>query len=780
MDPRRPGYNPDYAAKRKPSRSPPGGVTTKMQRTGNGSDAADAPTSGRPAPPALMTVAPMPADSLVDMLMAFGNQCSKVASTHVIQNQAQMALDRANAEYRKMSEHFQTFPQIREQKTAAKNKAEKSLKAATTDLDQHREAQKQLATSIATLVAKAQPAVGAASAADLQHVEQKCNAIEKKLDDSNNSFSAADRQRIEIKFKDLEQQVGHLNNVIKDHQSFEGQIKDLTLRYTQLDKDLKATHNSSAADKQCVKDKCKDLEQQVAILTMHTQLDKDLKATHNSSAADKQCIKDKCKDLEQQVGHLNNVIKDHQSLEGQIKDLTRRYTQLEKDLKAVDSRLSSLQDHVAGDSGDSLQAKLLALTVQTSQIKTTSNMNETTNTCSSQTIEARFQHERDLARDENEKRDQAIAQYVEDGIKGVKEDREAVLQQITAMSQARAQDVAQVNALRNDILADMSTIKNRLVTMESKTEDYESVKSTVGDHVQEISKLKGEISTKADKEFVAGAMQNEDYESVKSTVGNHAQEISKLKGEVSNKADKEFVASAMQKVTREQHAVQPSSGPPTPGMVLPGSSNGSMPPQTNGIHPQGSLNPSGQPRVGSFSNPSSFDAEKRITELQQQTDILSYVTQRLQTQYNNLTTESVCQAMLDQLGEVWPHAKNWEGWINELKARQAEFDRQKEEMQGQVAKLALDAGMALEAAKEARNFSAATTRITSEAESRSEQQAKACQTIRQELDGVSKRLSELESQGRKELLELSGRVSTIVTEIGKVKGTFEAWEENRG
>ncbi|KAF2771617.1 hypothetical protein EJ03DRAFT_372585 [Teratosphaeria nubilosa] len=647
MDPRRPGYNPDYAAKRKPSRSPPGGAPSKSQRTGNGSDAADTPTSGRPASPALMTAAPTPAESLVDMLMAFGNQCSKVASTNVVQMQAQMTLDRANAEYRKMSEHFQTFPQIREQKTAAKNKAEKSLKAATADLNQHRDAQKDLATCIATLVAKAQSAASKASAADIKLVEQKCNALEKKLDGSNNPFSAADRQRIE----------------------------------------------------------------------------------------------DKCKDLEQQLGHLKNMIKDHQSFEGQIKDLTRKYTLSEKDVKAIDSRLLSLENHVAGDSGDSLQAKALALTAQTEQFKINSKTNEQTDTWNGQAIQARFEHEKDLARDENEKRDQAIAQYVENGIKEVKEDIEAVSQQVTTMSHARNQDVAQVNALRIDMVADMSAVKDRLVTVESKTEDYESVKSAVGNHAQEISNLKAEVSTKADKEYVAGAMQ---------------------------------------KVTREQHAVQPPSRTPTPGTVLHGSSNGNMTPQANGFHSQANLNLSGQPRAGSFSNPSSFDAEKKITELQQQADMLSYVTQRLQTQYNNLTTESVCQAMLDQLGEVWPHAKNWEGWVNEFKARQAEFDRQKEEMKGQVSKLAMDADMALKAAKEAKDSSAATTQITSAAESRSEPQAKACQNSRQELDGVLKQLTELESQGRKELVELSGRVNTIATEFSKVKGTFQAWEESRG
>ncbi|KAK5136433.1 hypothetical protein LTR08_003078 [Meristemomyces frigidus] len=53
-------------------------------------------------------------------------------------------------------------------------------------------------------------------------------------------------------------------------------------------------------------------------------------------------------------------------------------------------------------------------------------------------------------------------------------------------------------------------------------------------------------------------------------------------------------------------------------------------------------------------------------------DGLNRITQNLQKQYNNLTTEEVCAAMMDQFGTIWPHAKNYNNSIVGLQTEMRE------------------------------------------------------------------------------------------------------------
>lgn len=97
--------------------------------------------------------------------------------------------------------------------------------------------------------------------------------------------------------------------------------------------------------------------------------------------------------------------------------------------------------------------------------------------------------------------------------------------------------------------------------------------------------------------------------------------------------------------------------------------------------------------------------------LVQKHDCLTIVTQRLQMQYNNLTMDEVCQAMMDQFAVIWPHAKNYNNAINSLRSDFAKMQQMAQSSITTAETAGITAGEAKKTAEDARQSAAAADNV---------------------------------------------------------------------
>ncbi|KAK4580454.1 hypothetical protein LTR86_000657 [Recurvomyces mirabilis] len=221
-------------------------------------------------------------------------------------------------------------------------------------------------------------------------------------------------------------------------------------------------------------------------------------------------------------------------------------------------------------------------------------------------------------------------------------------------------------ALRNqstrDRESDCKQITDSLTELATSTSDtFKAIRSDAEDMKRNHAELNQRIG---------------DLHAMRGDISDNRRRIGELGTELGSKVDRtQFISSqdisnkgleGILKTLTEQQAAIPAS---TARQQPPRLPNGTSPAAINGFQPPAMRSPqvNGVPRNtapgGSTGNPST---DQKLQEMSQKVEALTYAFQMFQRQYNNITSDDMAARMLEQFGDVWPHAKNYNSAIADL------------------------------------------------------------------------------------------------------------------
>ncbi|TKA25538.1 hypothetical protein B0A50_05399 [Salinomyces thailandicus] len=301
---------------------------------------------------------------------------------------------------------------------------------------------------------------------------------------------------------------------------------------------------------------------------------------------------------------------------------------------------------------------------------------------------------------------------------------------------------------------DLEPMKQRLELMEKNMDAFEGqlqqTSDLVVDHVDaEMNKVNDELQTRADErvqdlqlvdvfssetrtrlEDLQKAFET-NQSSMQATASSIEASFKEVQQVLDKKIDKEFVTGSLtvleQKVDAVRAAKFPTAAPPdtrssNSPLPSPGGTQGrfqmsnGMPPPTTfaSSRPNNGTPNSGPPQTNQYL----FEAIAKLTNdvkyVKDKHDVLTRATQSLQTRFNNLTTDEICQTMLDQFSTVWPHAANYNQSVWDLQnniGKLRHFIERVDAATSSAATTALEAKTMAEAAS--KDFGKATSHTTS-------------------------------------------------------------------
>ncbi|KAK3671657.1 hypothetical protein LTR78_008390 [Recurvomyces mirabilis] len=167
-----------------------------------------------------------------------------------------------------------------------------------------------------------------------------------------------------------------------------------------------------------------------------------------------------------------------------------------------------------------------------------------------------------------------------------------------------------------------------------------------------------------------------DLELVRGNISDNRRQIGELATDLANKVDRtQFISSQdtfnkglegiLKTLTEQQASISASTARQQP----PRLPNGTSPAASNGFQPPAMRSPqvNGIPRTNAVGAPSGNPStDQKLQEMSQKVEALTYAFQMFQRQYNNITSDDMAARMLEQFGDVWPHAKNYNSAIADL------------------------------------------------------------------------------------------------------------------
>jgi chromosome segregation ATPase len=552
------------------------------------------------------------------LLMNFTDRVVQLSVLHIDMKQAVSVLERAKREQQSMQPHFDGFAAIKEQKTRATAHAEAKLQALKKQIDDSTRKQRQLEVDIAGLF--------------------KIAEVQPKPILPNNENQQSESVSLE-EFKELKKKYEELQVKFSGLSSGNGQA---TRKVEELELKVQLLHSQVLGD---------EVDGVVGLAS----LGKDFANLSNNVDG----LGAKLKDLEDKVLDARNETADS---EHRHKELSKRLTEAEKKvtrfshelmmhpknipqrLDKVESKLQELKSEVNKNPPD-LVARVEKLEkpramAEAAPKKQTSDqgdlagrVDKVEQALAASNASARLEKlENDFQRFETDQdtRDEVIGG-----------DQEAIREDVKRLAEQRENDVQGVNTLNAALDEEIQGLKKKVEPLQQKGASIDDIHNTIREYSATLRSLETRLSSKVDKDFVMGSLEP--------VIQKH-------------------VASAVSARLGSQAPPPPPAPSRTPTPVFgpgggpgPRLQNGNAPPPANGFQPQ--LN--GSPQINGVAS-SPLGIEPKLNELQARCDALTAVVQRLQTQYNNLTTGEICQAMLDQIADIYPHAKNWEKSSREL------------------------------------------------------------------------------------------------------------------
>ncbi|KAK4542729.1 hypothetical protein LTR36_006301 [Oleoguttula mirabilis] len=757
----------------------------------------------------------------VDLLMKFSNQVTEIATSQITRQQMDARRKQANKEYDSMQGHFASFPAIKESKSVKKKIAEHDYKVINERLNKEMSVQKTLVEGVATLFSQAAEVKPTSSRAILSTglTQQDLDRLQTKYDGWKQDVQAeydSLKKHVLAQHVDLKKEVhAQQDELRKDmHDKYNRLRKDVQEQYDGLRRDLRVQegdlkqeffHVKRLADKascdsgqvpQCMSqvkrhdaelrdirdngqrhdDELKDVRTKLDILKRTVIAAEPAQTAALSGKMRVDRLEKDSAGLVTTVARMKEKLDvlstftmgdDDEPVDTPVdrkSNIGRKVQQLQQQMDRVDSRLQTMQGAVQEEGKDTVVKRLknldrlvnnLASQVQSNELplpQRLSQLEQDYNTLEADLKAIKASPQAPLAMYSSitadleplsERLDQAEAVMGEydkqlrdshDLYIGYINDEVAQLQaQISSVDNARSEDTNSINAALVDVTTNISHVKKELADLGKNGSNVKDTNRAVSKINEALSGLHEMLGRKADAEFVKGKMVSIDQQ-LKALASSRTPTPGPAQSTTSRPANGTFPLPAIS-----------GMGPPATGS-----------PQMNGI-PQNILL-----HVNKI--------KEDIRDLGAKHDSLSTVTQRLQTQYNNLTTDEVCQAMLDQFATVWPHAKAYEHSIGGLKVEVAKLQQETQKLIGKANKnvelVSTTANAAGKIAEEAKETAEAASRSAAAADS-------VALSVRGDMQKLSNRVNNAESLAQ----TASTAASAAQRDMGNVKETVSAMQQ---
>lgn len=678
MDPRRANYNTDAATKRKASQSPagssrksakasplialttrgpPGSAVTDDSRpaaqlqteliagselvaspSSNGQRYEDA-TSGRSTPKDKTIVTlqqPRPDNSgtnasttAIDMLLSFSESTASLSSAQVRAKLAEERVGTARKEYEAMKPRFLGFPAIRDQKTIALTRAEGHLKTAQAELDAESKLHHVRVRNVAALLDK--PAeVAPVLAPSSDHVSR-----------AQYDLLCDQHQKLEQRFSQLEDRAREHSAALRDARSEVADSKADRLRlqgnvgqipvlqsYMNADKEWKRSAEPSIKLIEGLDGRVKAVTELATASTSPSALQGKLKTLEAGLAR----IDSRTDDLEQGIHEegKESVIKRLKKHDQLINNLTMQSEIEGKPLKQLVKQVELDLDKLMHDVKDD-RAKVAALSAAAAHKGQSGNAVTASDDAGVDMGSAIGRVDKAQA---DVKRLEAF----------ITESQFMILGDFdTAIADLKNE----MASLREAWVRDVKDNDEKLAAIRETNQSAEARTTRLNDEIERSThsliseaKLTGDARSAQLESKIE--LLSKDVNEVKASVGRHSQDIQAIRTKVTENS---------------------THGPAPSGVRPQQQPNGVMnSPRTNSPQINGARSIQQQ-----HQGPSNQDLLNRM-------DMLTGVTNRLQVQYNNITTDEVVRAMVDQFSQMYPHAKQFNAAVNEVKAQLAQMN----------------------------------------------------------------------------------------------------------
>ena len=314
-----------------------------------------------------------------------------------------------------------------------------------------------------------------------------------------------------------------------------------------------------------------------------------------------------------------------------------------KRLKNLDRHVNNLSSQVIGDGTQMLQGRLSQLECDQKalldDVEATKEQVKSAQSAAAATATASASSQTSL---------QNRLSKVERDMKSFNDDVDAInattleafdpiSQRLSRLETEKAEDIRLMDGTFTEIKSSLEASKAQIAALEDANTQQKSVNESIPELRASIEKAEKSLSEKVNDNVVAGMKQ--ELEALKAA-SPHVRTL--------RQSDGPFASPNHSPIVNGMHGNQQAVG------STPASKNGSPNPSAGWL--QDINNEMGKMR-------------QDVRNVNDKHDALTYVTQRLQQQYNNITTDEVCQAMLNQLGNVWPHALNYNESVNKLTSR---------------------------------------------------------------------------------------------------------------
>lgn len=637
-------------------------------------------------------------NNIYEKLMSAFSHVDTLAQSALLKNQASVTFDRAANEYENMQNQFANFPIIKEQKTFAKTQAEDRLKGYERTVEAETAVQRRLVKDLATLISQALSEANATKPAEPVMADfvprSEFEALEKQL----KSQVSTREERINMLQKNFEERVS------KFEKSSEGRISKLETNVASTGERIdNATKQNVSSEKRLLKVEKQFLSSEERVQTIEKRVKssddvidkvanqvKLATAKGDTSQATLVSVQEKVSGIDKKVSEVREELK----------------TNLDETCQARHDKLYQEGQEIVANVKNAL-AKIEALekAVQTGKPILPTAPTEATSAVNLGSIEERLAKlEFDM---DNEN---GFIPSLEAAMsKGVDEVHEL----IGAIGNGWPEDGPEDEQGWNDLKAKMAGL--------ASVNDLNSSVLRVNDHIEKVTKahrqninddmkelgaqlahkatkqsvdeltrdFKTQLAGKADEQKMADRMDD-----IRSRLGNKAAQssletaIGELKNEqreYANGVEAAYVrldslTDSIQKLQNqmESSATQVTQQPNGPSRLATPNrsstpSNGPSAPvnglaQSNGTPVNNVPQPNGGPVMPPLDIQQQF---KKIAEKHAFYDMkheaLSTATISLEDRYNNLTTDVVVQAMVDEMSKMYPDAKNTQKALYDLK-----------------------------------------------------------------------------------------------------------------
>lgn len=609
-------------------------------------------------------------NSLLDAVKDMVSQLTAEAALHVSRNLAKEQSETAEIEFKNMKSNFDRFPDIRKRVSKARDEAEEKVASLAGELKDKENAQsgitQALCQAIVNLTISTDADPDSVSRDEFDALQTNHSGLMARFDKQQATIVELQTALREIK-EDCVARKAQISSMQQSTKSDTTALKEQLTRAEQI--------STEHVEKQ--------LQPRIEKLEALAKLTEDDHVKIEGHARDLGVTKadvSKLKTL--QVTEKANIAQNFDSITADISDLRGCVDVISDRVDSCRIDLYKVQNEASGDHKGSLSKRLESQELITRKLQTITDVNTTQPAVagavqlgkSIMDIQADIQQMKE-SRSADARSDFHSKFITEtlfnDSIESLKANIEADSDQRDQVLSGEFMKAAGELQTKLDKKVEELDCSKELDQLRKKTTDLQSWADSANTTIvkkEELDSLAKKIGGLANKEEAA-----KDLRDLKSWVSAQVGSLAKtLEGLQSNFASLSSTVQALEKSASTNHAVSSPAG---------AWQTRSLPPQTSTIHNPRSNMPMQSVQTNGISSPANGSplntannglpgpSSQELLILQNQINGIIGHIQQLRQRFDNLTTEEVVKAMVDQMSRMYPAVKDFEAAVRSLNSR---------------------------------------------------------------------------------------------------------------